>query len=201
MHATVLILIALLLTAGGWFPSRPFGVQKEWHAPLALGLLLIASRIPVTAERGISLCPADALLALLALIGWRTRHPIRLGIYALAAGLSGWQIGEWFPLLPLLAAWELVPTLLLCLAGGLDAGGKRLLLVAAPLLVGACTAISDRFLFGYATVPIGSEAGTAASVLGLLILEAAMRVRKNLAGKMPERWGFLPPLRKENPEI
>lgn len=199
-HALILTGIALLLSAGGWFDNMLFGIRKRWILYVFFFALLFAAVIPSIRIGSFSLYPAGVILLAAVLASQRTRHPVRLALLAAAAGLAGWQMIEWFPLFPLQGTLLILPALLLCVAVSETRGAKRILLAVAPYVAALCTALSDRFLFGYAVVPIGTETGMTATLLGILLLEIAVKARDAIAENKRERRKTGLPA-KENPEI
>lgn len=180
----MLTLSILLLTAGGWLRADAFD-RRRIAVLVAFGVLLPVCLIPPISIGAVSVYPAALLLTALALVSQRTGRPLWLSLLALTAGLAGWQLAEWFPAGRLESLWIAAPALLLVIATNGDDGTKRLLLVLSPYCFAGCRMLMDRFLFGYAVVPIGTPEGLTASLLGLFLFETGRTVREWMRAKRP----------------
>lgn len=198
--ADVLLLVLLLLTAGGWF-SKSLSQRQRVIVPIACAALIALSFVPTLYEGRVSAyLAADALLLLL-LLTQRVKRPILCLLCALLAGTVGWKLVDLFPLF-----WEhglllILPTLLLCGLLLKRAEDARFAVALSPYVSGACVALSDQFLFRYSVFPIGTEAGFCATVIGLLCVqlwtEYGAALKRKLSSKRKRR--ALPA--KENPEF
>ena len=184
--AGMLTLSILLLTAGGWLRTDAFD-RRRIAVLVSFSVLLPVCLIPPISVGAVSIYPASLLLTALALVSQRTGRPLWLSLLILTAGLAGWQLAEWFPAGQFESLWILAPALLLAAATNGDDGTKRLLFVLSPYCFAGCRTLMDRFLFGYAVVPIGTPEGLTASLLGLLLFEIGRTVQEWMRTKQPAK--------------
>ncbi len=165
----ILLLVLILLTAGGWL-QHSFPTRKIRLLAVAGCMALIAAAcVPVIRDEQVSIYIAGDVLLLGLLVSQHTKHPIRMILLSVVCGLAGWKLTDWFPLLKEQGIVQILPALLLTESLSLEGGEKRLILGISPYVSALCVALMDQFLFRYTVLPIGTPQGFTGSVFALLI--------------------------------
>ena len=179
----ILLLILLLLTAGGWFDgilTKPKKAAILLAVPVALGL----SVLPTLRESTVRLCFAPCALALLAAALCPTDHPLAALFSATLGGLIGWKLCDAFPLFPEPGILIALPTAALAALYCRDANAKALAIAAAPFGMLIFQMIGDYMLFQSTVLELGNGDALCAQSAGLLFLLTGGLVRSRFGERM-----------------
>ena len=178
--ARILLLVLLLLTAGGWFDRLLFRREKIallCLVPVVFGL----SCIPTFKTPTVRLCFAPCAFALLTALLCPTDHPFGALFAALFGGYLGWKLCDALPLFFEPGFLIAAPTLVLCALLCRDANARALAIAAAPFVMLFFQMIGDFLLFKSAVLELGNEDALTAQSAGLLVLLTGGLVRDRLA--------------------
>ena len=178
--ARILLLVLLLLTAGGWFDRLLFRREKIallCLVPVVFGL----SCIPTFKTPTVRLCFAPCAFALVAALLCPTDHPFGALFAALFGGYLGWKLCDALPLFFEPGFLIAAPTLVLCALLCRDANARALAIAAAPFVMLFFQMIGDFLLFKSAVLELGNEDALTAQSAGLLVLLTGGLVRDRLA--------------------
>ena len=165
----ILLLILLLLTAGGWFDgilNKPKKAAMIVAAPILLGL----SFLPTLRESTVRLCFAPCALALTIAALCPTEHPFGALTAAVLGGLIGWKLCDAFPLFSEPGMLTALPTAALAALYCRDAEAKALAIAAAPFGMLFFQMIGDYMLFQSTVLELGNGDALCAQSAGLLFL-------------------------------
>ncbi len=190
----VLIAVHLLLLIGGWDRR---GRREKIRWGIALIVLAALTAFPTVREDRVALYVAQDALLLYLLVTEQTEHPIRTVLYALLTGIVGWRLIDRFPTAET-GVLMILPAVVLAAFVKQTDSERALLLGLSPYVSTFCVTLMDQFLFGYSVLHIGTEAGTAATLLGLFVVPLLMEAKEFVQRRGPAPFRLLAFGRKEN---